>query len=149
MVTTIKRNKKLPAQFNVATGDILTDLAGRRLYEYHLQKKGGMTIATYNRTEKIDFGVLDSTAEGRVVQFAEKPNLQFAVSMGVYVFSREILKYVPDDQPFGFDELVLTLLAHDEPIMQYPFDGFWLDIGRTDDYQRALTELDRIKGWLR
>jgi NDP-sugar pyrophosphorylase family protein len=33
--------------------------------------------------------------------------------------------------------------------MQYPFDGFWLDIGRTGDYQRALTELDRIKGWLR
>ncbi|MBK7142490.1 MAG: NTP transferase domain-containing protein [bacterium] len=148
-VAPIKLIKDLPEHFIVANGDILTDLDVRKLYEYHLQKKGGMTIATYIRTEKIDFGVLDSTAEGRVVQFAEKPNLQFAVSMGVYVFSREILKYVPDDQPFGFDELVLTLLAHDEPIMQYPFDGFWLDIGRTDDYQRALTELDRIKSWLR
>lgn len=148
-VAPIKLITGLPEHFIVANGDILTDLDVRKLYEYHLQKNAAMTIATYIRTEKIDFGVLDSTAEGRVVQFAEKPNLQFAVSMGVYVFSKRVLAYVPDGEPFGFDELVLKLLAHDEPIMQYPYDGFWLDIGRTDDYHRALTELDRIKGWLR
>ncbi len=148
-VAPIKLIAGLPEHFIVANGDILTDLDVRKLYEHHLQKKAAMTIATYIRTEKIDFGVLDSTADGRVVQFAEKPNLQFAVSMGVYVFSKRVLEYVPDGEPFGFDELVLKLLAHDEPIMQYPYDGFWLDIGRTDDYQRALTELDRIKSWLR
>ncbi len=148
-VAPIKLITDLPEHFIVANGDVLTDLDVRKLYDYHLQKKGAMTIATYIRTEKVDFGVMDSTADGRVVQFAEKPNLQFAVSMGVYIFSRRVLEYVPTNEPFGFDELVLTLLAHDEPIMQYPFDGFWLDIVRTDDYQRAQTELERVKGWLR
>lgn len=148
-VAPIKLIASLPEHFIVANGDVLTDIDVRKLYEYHLRKQAMLTIATYIRTEKIDFGVLESSAEGRVVQFSEKPDYQFAVSMGVYVFSRELLKYVPDGRPFGFDELVLTLLDKNEPVMQYPYDGFWLDIGRKDDYERAQSELDRVKEWLK
>ena len=148
-VAPIKLIKDLPEHFIVANGDVLTDIDVRKLYDYHLSRRAALTIATYIRTEKIDFGVLESSADGRVVQFSEKPNFQFAVSMGVYVFSRDVLKYVPENKPFGFDELVLTLLQHHEPVLQYPYDGFWLDIGRTDDYQRALGELDRINEWLK
>jgi NDP-sugar pyrophosphorylase family protein len=148
-VAPIKLIRELPEHFIVANGDVLTDIDVQKLYDFHLSRKAALTIATYLRTEKIDFGVLESSVEGRVVQFSEKPSFQFAVSMGVYVFSRDVLKYVPENRPFGFDELVLTLLEQHEPVMQYPYDGFWLDIGRTDDYQRALGELDRIKEWLK
>jgi NDP-sugar pyrophosphorylase family protein len=48
-----------------------------------------------------------------------------------------VLDYVPDDRPFGFDELMLKLLKENQKINAYPFDGYWLDIGRLEDFEKA------------
>jgi mannose-1-phosphate guanylyltransferase len=59
--------------------------------------------------------------------------------------SRETLRgYVPGES-LGFDELVLDLLGTDTPPRVQPFDGYWLDIGRPDDYDTANEEWERLK----
>jgi NDP-sugar pyrophosphorylase family protein len=80
-----------------------------------------------------------------VVDFVEKPTVDYRVSMGVYGLSRRTLKRYTPGMPFGFDELVLDLLARNTPPHEYPFSGYWLDIGRPDDYDRANAEFDLIK----
>jgi NDP-sugar pyrophosphorylase family protein len=72
-----------------------------------------------------------------VVGFREKPDLRYQVSMGVYGMSRLTLAPYPPGRPFGFDQLVLDLLARGENPATYPFAGFWLDIGRPEDYDEA------------
>jgi len=66
------------------------------------------------------------------------------VSMGVYVFNRSVIDLVPPDQAFGFDQLMLSLLEKRCQVFAYPYDGYWLDIGRLGDYERAQGEVERI-----
>ena len=69
-----------------------------------------------------------------------KPSVDYRVSMGVYGVSRDTLAPYTPGLPLGFDELVLDLLKAGNPPHAYEFDGYWLDIGRPDDYDRANAE---------
>lgn len=137
--------KDLESHFLVMNGDILTDIDYRELIGYHKKNKAIATVATYQRDAHIDFGVLDKDDANRIVAFREKPTYHFNVSMGVYVFSKKILEYVPVDEPFGFDQLMYALIDSNAPVFSYPHDGYWLDIGRPDDYARSIEEFERHK----
>jgi NDP-mannose synthase len=131
--------------FLVMNGDILTDLDYKKLIEFHKKQGAIATVATYQRDTNIDFGVLDTNSEKKIIAFREKPTYHFNVSMGVYVFSKKILDYVPADTPFGFDQLMYALIAKNEEVYSYPHTGYWLDIGRPDDYARSIEEFERYK----
>jgi NDP-sugar pyrophosphorylase family protein len=134
---------QLPEHFLVMNGDILTDLDYADLYRRHLGAGTELTVATYSRQVKIDFGVLTSSG-GRINGFAEKPTLDYRVSMGVYGMTATVLHRYTPGLPLGFDELVLDLLAADSGPTEYEFDGRWLDIGRPDDYDRANAEFELL-----
>ncbi|GAA3955135.1 sugar phosphate nucleotidyltransferase [Actinoplanes auranticolor] len=133
----------LPDEFLVMNGDILTDLDYAALLTEHILGGRSLTVATAAQTHKIDFGVLD-VEEGRIVGFREKPVLSYPVSMGVYGMSRKALTPYPPGLPFGFDQLVLDLLDRGDHPATYPFDGFWLDIGRPEDYDEANRTCDTL-----
>ncbi|MEU8548466.1 sugar phosphate nucleotidyltransferase [Streptomyces roseoverticillatus] len=130
---------RLPEHFLAMNGDILTDLDFGDVYRTHVASGAPLTIATYARQVSIDFGVL-TTDSDRVVGFAEKPRMDYRVSMGVYGVSRAALARYTPGLPLGFDELVLDMLEARTPPRAYQFDGYWLDIGRPDDYDRANRE---------
>jgi NDP-sugar pyrophosphorylase family protein len=136
----------LEDSFLVMNGDILTDLDYQKVIAYHQERTACATIATYQRDSKIDFGVLEKDSDNKIYGFREKPVYHFDVSMGVYILQKEILKYVPDNKPFGFDDLMYVLISNSEAVYSYPHDGYWLDIGRPDDYERAIREFDQISG---
>ncbi|QLQ35054.1 sugar phosphate nucleotidyltransferase [Micromonospora robiginosa] len=127
---------RLPEHFLVMNGDVLTDLDYADLLATHARSGAPLTVATYRRTVKIDFGVLELAGD-KITSFAEKPVLHYRVSMGVYGLSRDTIARYPVGQPFGFDQLVLDLLGRGEPPAGYEFDGYWLDIGRPEDYDEA------------
>jgi NDP-sugar pyrophosphorylase family protein len=138
---------QLPEEFLVMNGDVLTDLDYADLLLRHIAGSAPLTVATYGRQVKIDFGVL-ATRDGRVIEFTEKPALDYRVSMGVYGMSRQTLTEYQPGIPLGFDELILDLLAKNRPPAEYDFDGYWLDIGRPDDYDRANAEFSSVRGSL-
>ena len=138
---------RLPEHFLVMNGDVLTDLDYADLLARHRDTAAPLTVATYARQVKIDFGVLTSQ-DDRVVEFTEKPVMNYRVSMGVYGLSRSTLTDYTPGSPLGFDELVLDLLATGRQPHDYHFDGYWLDIGRPDDYDRANAEFDQNRGVL-
>jgi len=138
---------RLPENFLVMNGDILTDLSFSGLFEAHLAGGAPLTVATCHRQVNVDFGVL--TVEGdRIVGFVEKPNLDYNVSMGVYAVSRSALSSYRAGDSLGFDRLVLDLLAAGRNPASYKFDGYWLDIGRPDDYDRANLEFVQLRSHL-
>jgi len=130
--------RDLPEHFLVMNGDVLTDLDYADVYCTHVRGTAPLTIATFQRDTLIDFGVLEIDAvEGRLTGFREKPKYHFDVSMGVYAFSRSLLSRIPAGRSYGIDTLVLDLLQAGVPVKAYPFHGYWLDIGRPEDYDRA------------
>jgi len=136
----------LPENFIVANGDIISDINIAALYDAHLHRRAGLTVATYQGREKIDYGVLETGDDDAIVGFEEKPDYTYTVSMGIYVFNRSVLEYVPDGEPYGFDQLILILLRFKRKVYAYPFNGYWLDIGRPSDYARAQAEVELIRG---
>jgi len=141
----LKLIKDLPDNFLLMNGDILTDLSMRDLYDDHCKSGATATIATYERNVKVDFGVLETNEDKRIVGFVEKPIEHFRVSMGIYALSKKILDLVPDNTPYGFDKLMLNLIARKDNARSYPFTGYWLDIGRPDDYDQANDEFEKMR----
>jgi len=138
---------RLPERFLVINGDVLTDLDYGDLMHTHELSGAPLTVATSMRTVKIDFGVL-GVQSNQLVSFTEKPTYQYLVSMGVYAMSRATLDPYPAGLSFGFDQLLLDLLDQEAGASSYPFDGFWLDVGRPEDYDRANREFDKLEGIL-
>lgn len=135
----------LPENFLLLNGDVLTDLDFGRFFDAHVAAKRLFTISAHRRVHMIDYGVLEVDSANRLSGFSEKPSASYLVSMGVYAVSRAALAAAPPDQLYGFDNLMLDLLARRETVHVEPYDGYWLDIGRPDDYARAIDEFDQRK----
>jgi NDP-sugar pyrophosphorylase family protein len=136
----------LTGTFLVMNGDLLTDLDFRELVDAHRRSGDLVTIATHHRRQTIDYGVLhvaDGGTSQRLVRYEEKPEIALTVSMGIYVMEPQVLEHIPATGYFDFPQLVQVLLDEGLPVGTYAFPGFWLDIGRRDDYEEALAHWER------
>lgn len=135
----------LPEHFLVMNGDILSDLDYANFLDQHAGEQRMFSISASRREQQIDYGVLHSSPDGRLEGFEEKPKIPYLVSMGVYAVSRRLLEFIPEGRAFGFDELVLKMMSENLPVDVRPHAGYWLDIGRPDDYQRAVDEWANLR----
>lgn len=140
----LKLMKNLPENFLVMNGDILTDLNLLNLYSYHIKNNADLTVSIFKRDSKIDFGVIHTDETNRIIGFEEKPVFHHQVSMGVYVINRRLLDMVPEGVPYGFDDLMNYCLKQKRAVFGFPHSGYWLDIGRPDDYQEANEKVDEL-----
>jgi NDP-sugar pyrophosphorylase family protein len=147
-VAPLRQIPDLPETFLLMNGDVLTDLEYRTLYRNHLASACAFTVAASTRTQTIDYGVLQTDGSNALIGFNEKPSLIYLVSMGVYIVNRSVLSLVPPDGPFGFDNLMHALIARGERVNVRPHEGYWLDLGRPDDYAQAVEDFERRKATL-
>ena len=134
----------LTDNFLIMNGDILTDLDFKGLYDNHVDNGNIFTISSHKREQVNEYGVLEVDQNSYLTGFYEKPVTQFVVSMGIYIANKSILNYIPYNSAYGFDHLMLDLLADKKPVSVEMFEGYWLDIGRPDDYERACNDIDKI-----
>jgi NDP-sugar pyrophosphorylase family protein len=126
--------------FLVMNGDLLTTIDYSAMLKYHRERGALATIACYQRDVKIDLGVIDVDSDNWVSNYIEKPTYHYAVSMGIYIFEPAILNYIPSNQHLDLPQLVLNLIKAEKKVNVFNFNGYWLDIGRHDDYERAIQE---------
>ena len=131
--------------FLVMNGDVLTTLNYTELVDYHVRMGAVATVAMHRREVKIDLGVIQLDGGNRIKGYIEKPLYNYHVSMGIYVFDPCVLSYIPAGQYLDFPDLVQRLLASGKPVMGYLYDGYWLDIGRPDDYEQATQDFEKMR----
>ena len=135
----------IPENFLVMNGDVLTDLDFAGFHDAHVAAGNLFTIASHRREEATDYGVLETDSRRRLVGFREKPKTEYEVSMGIYMVSRRAVELVPSGKTYGFDNLMLDLIAAGREVAVSRYDGYWLDIGRPDDYMQAIEEFEAMK----
>lgn len=135
----------LAETFLVTNGDVLTTLNLRELIAFHAASKAIATIAAHHRQSKIDLGVIQKDGDCRITGYIEKPIYEFLVSMGVYVFEPRVLSYIPYNQRLDFPDLVKLMIAAGEKVAAYEFNGYWEDLGRPDDYERAARDFETMR----
>jgi NDP-sugar pyrophosphorylase family protein len=133
------------APFLAMNGDVLTTLNYKKMMDFHRQSGSMLTLGVYKKRVKIDLGVVATDVTGRVVGFSEKPEQSFPVSIGINIYSPEVLNYIEPNEYLDFPALVCRLLEHGERVMSYIFDGYWLDIGNQNDYMKAQDEFAELK----
>ncbi len=141
----LKLINDLPENFLVMNGDILTDIDYASFYDNHVNDNNFFTVSSQKRIQQVDYGTLTTDKMGFLQSFKEKPSLQYEVSMGIYMMHKDVLNFVPNDTSYGFDQLMLDLMDADRRPAVSTFEGYWLDIGRPDDYMRAIDEFDNLK----
>ena len=137
--------KGLDDSFLVTNGDVLTTIDFKALVESHRKTGAVATIASHARKVKIDLGVIQFNGENEIVGYIEKPTYDFYVSMGIYVFEPRVLDYIPYNQYLDFPDLVLKLIKAGERVLGYPYDGYWQDLGRPDDYEQAVQDFAKLR----
>lgn len=147
-IAPLRNIHSLPEKFMVMNGDILTDLNYARYFSAYDPEKEFALIPRYKKVYKSEFGVLKLSDEGNLTAFSEKPSQELFISMGVYYFSQRLFEYVPDDAPYGFDQLMLSALDGREKIKCPEHLGEWLDIGNHKDYEYAQDNWEGISARL-
>lgn len=135
----------LPEHFILMNGDVLTDLDLCEFWSEHVAANRLFTIAAARREHSAEYGVLHTDDANILVGFEEKPITKYLVSMGVYVVSKEVLSLIPQAQKYGFDDLMADMLARSAQVQVWPYSGYWLDIGRPDDYVQAIEDFENRK----
>jgi NDP-mannose synthase len=139
----------LDDHFLVMNGDVLTNLDYARVFRDHVESGAAATIATTVRTVQITLGVLHMDEDGddpqRLVGYTEKPKVERDVSMGVYCFSSQVLAHIERGPRLDFPDLILRLIAAGELVRAWPSADYWLDIGRPEDYERALEDFEELR----
>jgi NDP-sugar pyrophosphorylase family protein len=126
----------LDGPFFVSNSDVYTDLALSDVLAQHQAREATLTVVVTQQRVNIAYGVLDHAA-GRVERFREKPVQEFSVSTGIYCMEPAIFDHIPPAGPFGFDQLMDTMLGASAPVHVYEHSGRWVDIGRIEDLRRA------------
>ena len=134
----LKLISSLPEHFLVMNGDVLTDLDFSEFFIRHVNGGHLFTISACERAQASEYGVLRVNATRNLVSFEEKPVIIHEVSMGVYMLSRPVLDMIPRGRAYGFDRLMVDMLKARMAVHVERHAGYWLDIGRPDDYHRAI-----------
>jgi NDP-sugar pyrophosphorylase family protein len=131
--------------FLVTNGDVLTTLDIGELIRFHKRSGGIATIAMHARKIHIDLGVIKLNGGSQIIDYIEKPDIDYLVSMGLYVFEPRVLDYIPKGQRLDFPDLVKAMIAAGEKVLGFPFSGYWQDLGRPDDYAQATQDFEAMR----
>lgn len=135
--------KNLNNTFLVMNGDLLTTINYSAMLADHRARGAIATVASYQRDVKIDLGVIEYSSDNWITNYIEKPTYHYSVSMGIYIFELAILNYIKPNQRLDLPELMINLIQDKQKVNVFPFDGYWLDIGRPDDYEKAIGEFSQ------
>jgi len=122
--------------FFLMNGDLLTDINFMSMMDFHKKEKAVATVGIAKRNVEIDFGVVNITDKKQYICWQEKPNIEYFVSMGIYLFEPSVLKFLPSGH-IHMPDFINKLNGQNQKISIYLHSGYWLDIGRHEDYEKA------------
>jgi dTDP-glucose pyrophosphorylase/predicted transcriptional regulator len=134
--------KDSPEPLLVINGDILASIDFRDLARYHRKQQADVTVCVRRHQIPIPYGVMD--CEGlRLVRIREKPSVDLLVNAGIYLIEPSVRDFIPNGERFDMTDLLHRLLAAGRPVATYPIIGYWLDVGRPEDFERAQEDVKK------
>ena len=142
--------KYLNERFLIISGDLLTDFNLQKVLDFHEESQALATITLTPVKDPLQFGVVITDKEKKIIQFLEKPGwgevISDTINTGIYVLEPEVLAQIPEGENYDFSQdLFPKLLEMDAPLYGFPVKGYWRDIGNTDSYREAHHEIFKGK----
>lgn len=127
----------------ITNSDILTNLDYENLFLHFLNDDADMAVVTIPYKVDIPYAVLETT-NGHVMSLKEKPTFTYYSNGGIYLIKREIAAQIPKNRFFDATDLMEKLINAGKKVISHPFTGYWLDIGKHEDLQKAQKDISSI-----
>jgi dTDP-glucose pyrophosphorylase len=129
----------------IMNSDLLTTIDFAEFYDTFISSDADMAVAATSYHVDIPYAVLEVEENNNVVQsLKEKPRYTYYSNAGIYLLKRSILSYIPDDEVFDSTDLMEKLINNGKKLITYPIIGYWLDIGKLDDYKKAQEDIKHL-----
>lgn len=124
--------------------DLLTNIDFEDFFLFFEGHKADFAVACIPYQINVPYAVME-TNNFVVTGFKEKPTFTHYSNAGIYLMKREIASLVPPNQLFNATDLMEKLITEGKKVVSYPFTGYWLDIGRHEDFEKAQREFLSVK----
>lgn len=130
---------KIHSPFFVSNCDILIDQDYRDVYDYHQENHNDLTIVTAVKSFKIPYGVIETGANGLMVELKEKPELTYMINTGVYILNPECIDEIPEGEFFHITQLMEKIKMRGGRVGCFPVsEHAWRDMGEWDEYLKMI-----------
>ncbi|MGE5246859.1 MAG: sugar phosphate nucleotidyltransferase [Verrucomicrobiota bacterium] len=144
--------EQLSDTFLVISADIITDIDLSQAIDFHKERKAAVTIVLTRVPNPLQYGIVITEEDGRIVRFLEKPAwgevFSDTINTGIYIVEPEVLSLIPPRKNYDFSKnLFPSMLQRGDRLLGYVADGYWKDVGNLDEYLNV--HLDILSGKVR
>lgn len=127
----------------ITNSDVLTNIDYEQFFLNFINSDADFSVATIPYDVKIPYAILE-TNENEIISFNEKPTYTYWANAGIYLMKKSVIQHIPKNVFFNATDLIEKLIQSQHKVISYPLRGYWLDIGRSDDYIKAQQDVDQI-----
>ncbi len=128
----------------ITNSDVLTNLDYEHFFLEFIKQGAAFAVATIPYHVNVPYAVLE-TEENEIKSFKEKPTYTYYSNGGIYLMKKEVLKYIPENLFFNATDLMEKLIEQKYNVVSYPLSGYWLDVGKHEDFEQAQIDIKNIK----
>ncbi len=128
----------------LTNSDLLTNLDYEHFFLDFKKNNADLAVVTIPYQVNVPYAVLE-TSNGHVINFKEKPTYTYYSNGGIYLIKKSVLRYLPKEDFFNATDLMEKLIEEGKKVISYPLSGYWLDIGKHEDFEKAQRDLEQIK----
>jgi len=128
----------------LTNSDILTNLDYEDFFLRFLEEEADMAVVTIPYKVDVPYAVME-TSNGHVMSFKEKPTYTYYSNGGIYLLKKGIVNTIPHNRYFDATDLMESLIKSGKKVLSYPLNGYWLDIGKPEDFEKAQQDIKTMK----
>ncbi|UCS93246.1 nucleotidyltransferase family protein [Echinicola marina] len=129
----------------VMNSDLLTNIDFLDFYKTFKASDADMAVAATSYSVDVPYAVLETDGEQRVNSLKEKPRYTYFSNAGIYLFKKSVLDLIPKGDYYDITDLMDKILAMDRKLVTFPINGYWLDIGKHEDFKKAQEDIKHLK----
>ena len=129
--------KFIDKSFVCVYGDSIFDFDLKTMINQHLKKKSFITMSLYEYKTRLNYGVIETTKNGRVIGWNEKPEIKANINIGCYVMEPQVFDLIPSNKPYGMDDVIKKAILRKKVVNSFLTKKGFMDIGDKTSYKKA------------
>tara|TARA_B110000014_G_C19889541_1_gene460265 strand:- start:373 stop:768 length:396 start_codon:yes stop_codon:yes gene_type:complete len=121
-------------------GDSIFNFSLKNMIKQHESKKAFITMSLNEYKTNLPYGVIETSKNGRVINWNEKPEIKANVNMGCYVMDPKIFNLIPKNKAYGMDDVIKKAMKKKEIVNSFITKKGFTDIGNKESYKKACEE---------
>ena len=118
-------------------GDSIFDFSLRNMIKHHIKKKAFVTMSLNEYKTNIPYGVIETSKNGKVLRWNEKPEIKANVNMGCYVMEPKVFDFIPKNKQYGMDDVIKKAINKKKIVSSFITKNGFTDIGNKSSYKKA------------